>query len=301
MKRLIPTKFGASLRSIQLLVLAIILTIPLAAAEEVLNKRIEAERSSQENPFIISQHRANYILPFTYSTDPNQENYTLFGDELVDNEEAKYQLSIKVPLYNPSNASSEGLYLAFTLKSWWQVYNSDISAPFRETNYEPELFYHWTPNYDLGGLKVAGLEVGINHQSNGRTNPLSRSWNRVVGRMIAETDNFFYIAKLWYRLPEDEKENSSDPVGDDNPDIIDYMGNFEFIVGTRVKDLELSLTMRNNLSTSANKGYYELNAAYPLTDRFDILVQYANGYGESLIDYNYKIERFGIGFQLASF
>jgi phospholipase A1 len=290
-----------SAAAIKLWLILVATYVTAVSAEEILDKRIEAERQSHDNPFIITQHRANYILPYTYSTDPSQENYTFFGDEPMDNAEAKYQLSIKAPLYSADDESLEGLYFAFTLKSWWQVYNSDISAPFRETNYEPELFYLWAPSYELGGLDIVGLQLGANHQSNGRTNPLSRSWNRIVGTVIAETENFYYVTKVWYRLPEDEKDDPANPVGDDNPDILDYMGNFEFTVGTRVKDLELSLMLRNNLSTSNNRAYYELNAAYPLTKRFDLLLQYANGYGESLIDYDYKIERFGIGIQFARF
>lgn len=295
--RLVPSIFRALVKGISLLLAVCSASV---FASEILDRRIDAERQSHDNPFIITQHRANYILPYTYSPDPSQAHYSFFGNQPMDKAEAKYQLSIKAPLYSASDDTLEGLYFAFTLKSWWQVYNSEISAPFRETNYEPELFYRWTPRYQIGELDIVGLQLGINHQSNGRTNPLSRSWNRVVGTMIAETDNFFYVAKLWYRLPEEEKDDPSNPVGDDNPDILDYMGNFEFTVGTRFEELELSLMLRNNLSTSKNRAYYELNAAYPLTERFDLLLQYANGYGESLIDYNYKVERFGIGFQFAT-
>ena len=282
-------------------VVAVFLLSINVTAAEILDQRIDAERQSHTNPFIITQNRANYILPYTYQANPNQSNYTDFGDSLMDNAEAKYQISIKAPVYSAAPNSLEGLYVAFTLKSWWQVYNDEISSPFRETNYEPEVFYMWTPQLNWGGLDIVALQLGANHQSNGRTNALSRSWNRVVGSAIAESENFFYIAKMWYRVPEDQKQKPGDAAGDDNPDIIDYMGNLELTVGTRFDDIELALTMRNNLSSSRNLGYYELNASYPLSDRFDLLLQYANGYGESLIDYDYKVERFGIGVQFRRF
>lgn len=76
-----------------------------------------------------------------------------------------------------------------TLKSFWQVYTGDASRPFRETNYRPELFYFtptsWQP---LGGSTWLGF--GIEHESNGQRQELSRSWNRVYTNLTFAKDNF---------------------------------------------------------------------------------------------------------------
>ena len=70
------------------------------------------------------------------------------------------------------------LFFGFTLQSYWQMYNSDISSPFRETNYQPEIFYGFINDLKVGEWTNRVNIIGIEHQSNGRTQPLSRSWNQ---------------------------------------------------------------------------------------------------------------------------
>jgi len=284
---------------------ALVFSLPLLVsspvlADDFLDPRIEAERDSHSNPFVITQNHANYILPYSYVSEGNQSHIEEFGNAPWDRSEAKYQISIKAPVYSIDPETLEGVYFAFTLKSWWQVYNTEMSSPFRETNYEPELVYAWNPQMNFGDLKVVSSFLSLNHQSNGRHKVLSRSWNRIIAGAVLESENFFYSLRAWHRLKEDQKEHPDDAVGDDNPDIIDYMGNLEFTVGTRIGKAELALTTRNLLQ-DADRGYYELNLSYPINKRFDVLFQYVNGYGESLIDYDHRIERFGLGIQFARF
>lgn len=68
-----------------------------------------------------------------------------------------------------------------------------------------------------------GLVVGVEHQSNGRSGTLSRSWNRVYAELLYENGDWLYFLKPWYRIQEDEKLDPSLPEGDDNPDIADYI------------------------------------------------------------------------------
>ncbi len=72
-------------------------------------------------------------------------------------------------------------------------------------------------HYRLLGFKGRFINVGFNHQSNGQTEPLSRSWNRVVTNLGFEKDNVTLLLKGWYRIPENAED-------DDNPDIEDYLG-----------------------------------------------------------------------------
>ncbi|WP_213611308.1 phospholipase A [Pseudoalteromonas sp.] len=270
-----------------------------------IDKRKAREKVSQQNRNVITPHKRNYILPLSYVSNPNARPFDYLqpltdqsDGEKIDNLEAKYQLSIKVPLFDDFSDKDQAIYFGFTLQSYWQVYNKDISSPFRETNYEPEIFWvnYLDKEHVLWGDEMA-IALGISHQSNGRSQPNSRSWNRIYANFIWEKDGFVFTFKPWYRLPEDRKKDSLDARGDDNPDIYKYMGYFEFGGVYRYHDHEFSFMTRNNLN-SDNRGALQLDWSFPLWGRVRGYAQYFNGYGESLIDYNADIERIGVGILL---
>lgn len=263
----------------------------------IFDQRSEAVGEAIDNPFAFSQHRLNYILPFSYVSDPNTLSASGLSTENVDNIEAKYQISVKLPLYQVENSTS-GLYMAFTAVSYWQVYNGEASKPFRETNYEPELFYSWRNELTFAGFKFNQIRFGLSHQSNGQSGLRSRSWNRLFASAIFSDADSFYHIKAWYRIKEDEKDDPFDSTGDDNPDITTFMGHTEFGYGTTLGDFNVMALMRNNLKTSNNKGSIELNLSYPISERYELLMQYFNGYGDSLVDYNRHQQRIGFGVQL---
>lgn len=272
----------------------------IGSRPSILSTRIENDRTTIKNTFAITQFNRNYILPVTYVTNPNALGNAALTPENVDNVEAKYQLSIKLPLYL-EDASVDGVYLGFTVRSFWQLYNSEVSKPFRETNYEPEIFYQWDADISLLGLDFNILQIGFNHMSNGQSGLRSRSWNRITLNTVFSDYEDLYFIKTWYRLPEDEKVDENDPSGDDNPDILDYYGRIELGYGTRIAGFTLMASVRNNLSFSNNRGSLELSLSYPISNRYEALITYFNGYGDSLIDYNRSQERIGVGIQLAFF
>jgi len=264
-----------------------------------ISERFLAERQTQWNRHTITAHKQNYILPYTHSDKLNREAYKFNSDwaDEIKHYEAKFQLSIKVPLTSkPIFTDSDGFYVGFTLQAWWQLYASEISAPFRETNYQPEVFYltalNWHP-FDGN----TGVIVGVEHQSNGRTQLLSRSWNRAYTSFLFEKDNFALSLRPWYRLKEDKKDDPGESKGDDNPDIEKFMGHFELRSAYRWNEHEFSLMGHNNLRSN-NKGAVELGWSFPLFGHLKGFVQYFNGYGESLVDYNNDTERLGVGILL---
>lgn len=264
-------------------------------------ERMLASKSAENNPYVLTPHRQNYILPWTHNEFPNQAPYRLSGDDdLVQHSEAKFQVSIKAPMTTQDLLlNNDALYFAFTLKSFWQVYNDEISAPFRETNYRPEVFYQMPlPIASASGAWFG--RVGLEHESNGRTQVLSRSWNRSYVTLGFIDDHWTVSLQPWYRLPEDEKEaddgNPDTPPpskGDDNPDIDDYLGYYELNGAYKWGDLELSAMHRRNWDEG--RGAHELGLSFPLHGRLKGYVQYFEGYGESMIDYNHKNRRIGLG------
>lgn len=210
--------------------------------------------------------------------------------QLEDNEMV-FQLSIKAPLWRNMFGSDIDGYFGYTTVSYWQLFNDDFSAPFRETNYQPELFIRKVTKRERLGVGVLGWDLSLNHQSNGRAEPLSRSWNRVMGRTgLQLTDDLGLLVRAWYRIPEDD-------VDDDNPGMHRYYG---------YGDLRAIWTPNRNTFTAmlrpgTQETSYEVTWSYPISRVFRVYALYYNGYGESLIDYNYKNERFAIGIALNDF
>ncbi len=158
-------------------------------------------------------------------------------------------------------------------------------SPFRETNYSPEFIYTTYPRENLLGWDLIQVDYSLLHQSNGRSEPLSKSWNRFYVNFGFVKDNYFLSLKPWYRIPES---------GDDNPDIQKYLGYGETHFGYKANGAMYSIMLRNQL-TSNGKGAIEVNAAFPIVDSLKIYFQYFNGYGESMIDYNHKVNTLSIG------
>jgi phospholipase A1 len=267
----------------------------------LLIERIERERSVDDNRSVLIAHKRNYFLPLTWASNPNDAPYeseNRDNNESLDNFEAQFQISLKLPIVEGIFADNDAIFGGFTLRAFWQVYNTDISAPFRETNYEPEVFWIAPLPWNPFGGDATLVSVGLSHQSNGRSQQTSRSWNRVYAGLVWERSRYVYYLKAWWRIPEDEKDDPLDPKGDDNPDIEDFMGNFEFTAAYRNYDHEVSAMLRNNLDLDENRGAIQLDWTFPLEGRYRGYLQYFNGYGESLIDYDAHIERIGIGILL---
>jgi len=266
-----------------------------------IEQRIKREISAAQNPNVITSHRRNYFLPISYVDKPNDAPFReLLTDDPIDNLEAKFQISFKAPIFSNVFKKKDAVHFGFTLQSYWQMYNSDLSSPFRETNYQPEIFYSIQNDLKIGEWVNRATMFGIEHQSNGRTQGFSRSWNRIYADFIFEKDNWVISFRPWYRIPEKEKTDINQPDGDDNPDIDKYMGHFELASVYRWNEQNISLMLRNNLR-STNRGAFQLDWSFPMGSRFKGYVQYFNGYGESLIDYDHSVQRLGFGVLLTDF
>lgn len=272
----------------------------LQAEDSLLDERVKDELATSEKPFVLTPHRPNYILPVTYQSNPNNTPFEeKYPDQnvQVDDIEAKFQISFKFPLVYNMFGDNGHLFFAYTNQSYWQLYNKEVSSPFRETNHEPEMFMLFNNDWKVAGLTNSFWGFGAVHQSNGQANPLSRSWNRLYGTMVFDRGPFALGLKAWWRIPEDEKTSPTDARGDDNPDIDDYMGHFEVTGVYGLDEHRFTMLLRNNLA-SDNKGAVELTWSYPIIGNLRIYTQYFNGYGESLIDYNHHNQRIGIGVAL---
>jgi phospholipase A1/A2 len=282
-------------RALALAVLGAMLTGGLSAASKIsyFTELWHLDKETRAGKPWVTFHRSNYALVFSYNSSPNlvplQEvdpAKTLVKPEVM------FQISFKAKLWQDVFGKDIDLWAGYTQRSFWQLYNFDDSSPFRETNYEPEVLLNFRTRFSLLGFKARFIQVGLNHQSNGQSEPLSRSWNRIVANVGLERGAFSLLLKGWFHFPESDVE-------DDNPGISSYMGYGEVWAYYFLKKHRLAIMLRDNLDFRENRGAVQLEWSFPLFAQIGGYVQYFLGYGESLLDYNHRISRIGIGFILS--
>jgi phospholipase A1 len=261
----------------------------LPAHQSAIDRRVALEQITRDNPFVITPHKPTYILPVHY--DSHLSAPAEFPDDVeLDPVEIKFQFSFKIELLDGLFDDTGNLSFGYTQQSFWQAYNSGISAPFRDTNYEPELMLGFLTNNKVLGLRNRVIRLGLVHQSNGQSGEISRSWNRLYADFIFERGDFYASLKPWWRIPESN---------DDNPDIEDYLGNFELRMLKFAGSQSYGVMLRNNLAAE-NRGAIELDWSFPLYRHLRGYVQYFNGYGESMLDYNQYSNSLGLGVMLTN-
>ncbi len=194
----------------------------------------------------------------------------------------------------------DSLWFAYSQQSTWQVFNADISRPFRTTDHEPEMMYVYPTDMALpGGWRWRYAGLGLAHNSNGQSLPLSRSWNRYYLMAGVELEDRFQLTgRIWKRINES-------PENDDNPDIEDYIGRAEFTGTWNInRDNMVSATLRNNLR-SDGKGSIRLEwfkvIGDPVKSNLRFHTQLFYGYGDTLVDYNRKRAVLSVGLSLVDF
>jgi phospholipase A1/A2 len=228
----------------------------------------------------LTTHKSTYFYPATWSPD-------FHGSQT----EMAFQISAKWRVFGTD------AYLAYSQKSFWQWTNGAESSPFRETNYDPEAFYRWIP--DPKRFNHWALDVGFEHESNGRTFPDSRSWNRVYVAPFQAKGAYLAYLKFWYRVPEGSPSTDTNENGDDNPDITDYLGYGELNFSRQLGGEQLlSGMLRGNPGTG--RGAVQLTWSIPSKEGWVFWgVSVFQGYGESLVSYDQEITRVMLGVLLA--
>ena len=191
----------------------------------------------------------------------------------------------------------DSVWFGYTQRSYWQIFNSKLSRPFRNTDHEPEVTYILPSDLSLGAgwrYRVTGLSLV--HQSNGQSDPLSRSWNRVILSAAAEKDDKYSLtARVWKRLPEHAED-------DNNPEITTTYGRADLMGTWQVNRLNsVALLLRSNLRASG-KGGAQLSWMHtignPETSNLRWHAELFHGYGDTLLDYNHKRTVLRVGVSL---
>ena len=260
----------------------------------------DLDKNDPKGILTIRPHLPMYVMPLWYNATPNydinsptQDNVRASKDSLQ-HLDSKLQISMKTKLAQDVFDTNADVWLGYTQQSYWQVYNGKYSRPFRSSDYQPEIFLTQPIKGNLpgnGSLRMLG--AGLVHESNGQSDPLSRSWNRIYAMAGTEWGKLTVIPRLWLIVNENSKDS-------DNPDIGDYMGYGDVRWLYPLNDQStVGGVMRYN--PSSNKGAIQLDYAYPLTGGMKAILQLFHGYGENIQDYNHKSTNIGIGIMFNDF
>ena len=272
----------------------------VTAPATLLGARWEIDPDTDRPLFGLRPHNQNYFLFARWSDRVNNAPLAALApgatpteraDLALDPTEVKFQFSFKTKLLADVLDTRGNVWFGYTQQSHWQLYNSDISRPFRETNYEPEIIWNQPLDWSPLGMRLRYLNVALNHQSNGRSDPLSRSWNRVYAELGLERGNFALLVRPWWRIDDGGGD-------DDNPDIERYVGRGEITGIYRRGGHAFGVRWRSAFSLNDPRGSVLADWSFPLVGALRGYVQVFSGYGESLIDYNWRQTTVGAGILL---
>ena len=201
------------------------------------------------------------------------------------NSDVKFQISFQQRLTKSVLPGNTYLYLFYSQKAMWNVFEE--SLPFHDLNFNPGIGL--SRYIIMKGTLVGKATMMIEHESNGRDGTASRSWNKISWAGEAYVSPFLMAhAKFWIPIVD----------GKYNRDILKYSGIYQAGFQAKSMDdkwvLDMTLVKRQgwnlNFNTIVQLGY-RINHN---SNQF-IMLQYYNGYGESLLDYNQYHSRIRIG------
>ncbi len=271
------------IRTVSLLVFFTLLPIPLMAQEKPV-------------PFLqtLKPHKPIYILNSSFLDGAGEEQG--YGEN-----ELKIQFSFKKEMFYH-------LHFAYSHKAFWQLYDMETSRSFRDNNYNPEFFFEFENIWLFEEMRLGIWEHESNgerahHQENGEIANYSRTWNRSYLFATLEYPDYSLTTGLKIWTINDRKDNEYGTFYDDNPDIQKFMGNAEIYFDLGSEPAFVSLMLRRGwgkgTETIRLEGRLPLHYLFGGNDSgVDLMVQFFSGYGESLLDYNRKLRKVGIGFSV---
>lgn len=237
------------------------------------------------NDYFFQPYKKNYI---TFGSLKNEDGSVPFSGETLD---IKFELGMQFTLFPEIDTFTalSPLKVGYSQRSWWDI--AESSAPFKEHNYNPEIFWDFTEalarpsnRTRLHLFDVAGYE----HQSNGLDGLGSRSWDRFyVQREFRLSEMLGWSVKAWRVVN----------LGDYNLDIEDYLGNVELTTHFEFNNW-VGVDVRMLKGHETKKISYQADVILPMSrwvnSRF--ILSYYEGFGEALVNYNKKSRSVRAGF-----
>lgn len=271
----------------------------------LLSKYWELDPAEKRGVFNFVGYQPNYVLPVHVTSRinraPGSPTQGVVQQPDYRREEAKFQLSLRTKIAQDVPLIGGDLWVGFTQQVLWQIYNGADSKPFRNTDYQPEAIYVLPTSQGLRELPFGWqwryTQFGLAHQSNGQSDPLSRSWNRVYVAAGFDRSPWAFTARYNQRLNEKIET-------DNNPDLVSFRGRGEFQV-TWARGLQTASLLYRTSLRSVKYGAIQAEWTFPVfNDQPNGLrwfVQGFSGYGETLTDYNFRQTSIGAGVTFLQF
>jgi len=211
---------------------------------------------------------------------------------------AEFQFSLKYQIFNLPKSYSvlNNFYFGYTQTSYWDLISSDPS--FFDTSYKPSLFAYFPDLLSRHDQSIQlDLQGGAEHESNGRGGTMERS---IYTAYLQPTVTFGRPGHL--QLAFQPRAWTYFLVGHNNPDIAAYRG---------YVDLRAFLTLKNDPDSwknfqietrfrigdgGAHPGI-QIDGRYKIPVLFNptLQVQYFEGYGQTLRQYNQEAHGLRVG------
>lgn len=210
-----------------------------------------------------------------------KDNYFIFGPAVGqkptnENTNVKFQISVSQRLTRSTLPFGTYLYLFYTQKVFWNVLEN--SLPMTDLNFNPGIGL--TKPLFSKNRYIGKVTLMAEHESNGRDGDASRSWNKISLSANVMIDPMLMVhGKIWIPIID----------GENNRDILDYCGLYQvglqMFSRNRRFNAGVTLVKRRGWSLSYNTTI-ELSYRLWKRDNQFLFLQYYNGYGEGLLEYN---------------
>lgn len=254
----------------------------VASQAQVLSKGME-ESYNADSVREVLEHNAPYFTLF-------KDNYFIGGVPIGSkptskNSDVKFQISICQRLTKSKLPFDTYLFLQFTQKVFWNVFQK--SLPMRDLNFNPgiglgHLIVHENKYIGKGYLM-------IEHESNGKDSIQSRSWNKItLAAALLLNKNWEMQFKTWIPIVD----------GKENKDILKYKGIFQVATNFRTDNKRFNC----GVILTKRKTWFSFNTQVELSYKLNkkenqyLFLQYYNGYGENLLEYNKFTSMLRLGF-----
>ena len=281
---------------VSLTIVAALFVFPDIYAQNLKTKDVESQETDSakvnwKKPAYLPINQSEIIENF--KKEPSfgifHDNYFITG--LPTNKKAnkstadiKFQVSIRQLLFKNLLPQNHILALTYTQKSFWNIYEQ--SSPFADNNYSPGLSLSRPVTHN--GALIGFTSIAFEHESNGKDSLNNRSCNYfVLSGVYLFNDLFSAQIKVWGGWLSDENKDLYSKYRGYGLMAINYRSQRDKIwcsavINPRDKFKSFNTQIEVSYKPNSNANQY-------------IFLQWYNGYGESLLEYNQYTSMIRVG------